>query len=88
MLFGGLAAACSAEGDLAEGEHGRIARAMDGDPLALDTGLKAQLAEVEASAPGYGRRKDEPFAEEAQALLNTAALGRSARLWSGGLSRD
>lgn len=88
MLLGGLAAACSAECDLAEGEQVRIARVMDGDALALDTGLKVRLAEVEAPAPGHGRRKDEPFAEAARALLNAAALGRSAKLWYGGLSRD
>ncbi len=88
VLLGGLAAACSPEGDLAEGEQGRVARVMDGDALALDTGLKVRLAEIEAPAPGYGRRADEPFAVEARVLLNAAALGRAAKLWYGGLSRD
>lgn len=80
VLLGGLAAACSADGELAEGEQGPIARVMDGDALALDTGLKVRLPEVEAPAPGYGRRKDEPCAEEARALLNAAALGQ-ALVW-------
>lgn len=83
-----LAAGCSAEPDLSEGETGRIARVMDGDALALDTGLRVRLAEIEAPAPGYGGRADEPFAIEARDALTRAALGRSARLWYGGLSRD
>ncbi|MEZ6030046.1 MAG: thermonuclease family protein [Hyphomonadaceae bacterium] len=90
-LAGGLAAmasGCSGEADLAGGESGRIARVMDGDALALDTGLRVRLAEVEAPAPGYNGRADEPFAVEARDALTRAALGRQARLWYGGLSRD
>ena len=83
-----LAAGCSGEPDLSEGETGRIARIMDGDALALDTGLRVRLAEIEAPAPGYNDRPDEPFAIEARDALERAALGRDARLWYGGLSRD
>jgi len=83
-----IAGACSGEADLAEGERGRIARIMDGDALALDTGLRVRLAEIEAPAPGYDGRADEPFSLEARAALERAALGREARLWYGGLSRD
>ena len=81
-------AACSAQADLAPGEHGRIARITDGDTLGLDTGLKIRLAEIEAPAPGYDGREDQPFAAEARASLAAAALGRSAKLFYGGLSRD
>lgn len=84
----GLAVGCSGEADLSEGETGRIARVMDGDALALDTGLRVRLAEIEAPAPGYNNRPDEPFAIEARDALERAALGREARLWYGGLSRD
>lgn len=84
----GLAVGCSGEADLSEGETGRIARVMDGDALALDTGLRVRLAEIEAPAPGYNNRPDEPFAIEARDALERAALGRDARLWYGGLSRD
>ncbi len=83
-----LAAGCSAQSDLAGGEQGRIARITDGDVLVLDTGLRVRLAEIEAPAPGYDGRDDEPFAQEARGGLHAAALGREARLWYGGLTRD
>lgn len=88
MLLAGLVAACSADGDLAGGEQGRVSRVLDGDALALDTGLRVRLAEVEAPAGGYGDRVGEPFGDEARAMLEAAAVGREARLWYGGLSRD
>jgi endonuclease YncB( thermonuclease family) len=83
-----FAAGCSAQGDLVGGEQGRIARISDGDVLGLDTGLRVRLTEIEAPTPGYDGREDEPFAREARAQLEAAALGREARLWYGGLSRD
>jgi endonuclease YncB( thermonuclease family) len=87
VLLGGLAA-CAAEADLAEGEAGRVARVLDGDSLALDTGLRVRLAEVEAPAAGYDGRTDEPGAAAAREVLERGGLGREARLWYGGLSRD
>lgn len=84
----GLAAACSPAPHLAAGETGRIARVSDGDLIALDTGQRVRLAELEAPAPGYQDRKGEPFADEARKLLTSAALGRQAKLFYGGLSRD
>lgn len=87
-VFGGLAGACSQENDLAEGEGGRVARVLDGDSLALDTGLRVRLAEVEAPAGGYGDRPDEPGAAVARSIVERASVGRQARLWYGGLSRD
>lgn len=83
-----LGAGCSAQGDLAEGEQGRVTRVLDGDVLALETGLRVRLAEIEAPAPGYGERVGEPWAEEARGVLAAAAVGRQAVLWYGGLSRD
>lgn len=56
--------------------------------LNLDTGLRVRLTEIEAPAPGYDGRQDEPYAKEARGVLEAAALGREARLWYGGLTRD
>jgi endonuclease YncB( thermonuclease family) len=89
ILIGATAAAaCSPQADLSPGEHGRIARVTDGDVLGLDTGLKIRLAEIEAPAPGYDGRADQPFAAEARVALVSAAMGRSAKLFYGGLQRD
>lgn len=88
FVLAGLAAACSQQGDLSAGEQGRVVRVLDGDALALDTGLRVRLVEVEAPAPGYDGRADEPWAAEAKAVLEAAAVGRQAQLWYGGLSRD
>lgn len=91
MLLSGMGlalTACAGESDLAEGESGRVARVLDGDSLALDTGLRVRLAEVEAPAAGYRDRAGEPGADVARAIVERAAVGREARLWYGGLSRD
>lgn len=88
VLAGLAAAGCAAQGDLSAGEQGRVARVLDGDALALDTGLRVRLVEVEAPAPGYDGRADEPWAVEARGVLQAAAVGRQAQLWYGGLSRD
>lgn len=88
MGAAGLLAGCSGQADLVAGEQGRIARIIDGDVLGLDTGLKVRLVEVEAPAPGYDGREDQPFATEARDALSAAGMGREARLWYGGLSRD
>ena len=88
FVLAGLLAACSSQGDLAEGESGRVARVLDGDSLALDTGLRVRLAEVEAPAAGYRDRQDEPGAAAARAIMERASVGREAQLWYGGLSRD
>jgi micrococcal nuclease len=88
LALAGLAAGCGGQSDLAGGEQGRISRITDGDVLGLDTGLRVRLVEIEAPAPGYDGRDDEPYAPEAREALEAAALGRQARLWYGGLSRD
>lgn len=88
VLLAGLATACAAQGDLAEGERGRVARVIDGDSLALDTGLRVRLAEVEAPAAGHGGRPNEPGAAAARDLMQRASMGRAAQLWYGGLTRD
>jgi endonuclease YncB( thermonuclease family) len=88
VALASLAAGCSGQADLSAGEQGRVSRITDGDVLGLDTGLRVRLVEIEAPAPGYDGRSDEPYAPEARAALTIAALGRQARLWYGGLSRD
>ncbi|RYI83943.1 MAG: hypothetical protein EON47_23145 [Acetobacteraceae bacterium] len=82
-----LAAGCSAQGDPAAGEQGRVTRVVYGDVLALETGLRVRLADIEAPAPGEGERVGEPWAEEARGVPAAAAV-RQAELWYGGLSRD
>jgi endonuclease YncB( thermonuclease family) len=84
----GLAAGCAPAPDLVAGEEGRIARVTDGDALVLDTGLKVRLVEIEAPRAGFGDRPGDPFGEEARQLLTREAIGRTARLHYGGLSRD
>ncbi len=84
----GAAAGCSEQADLDAGEQGRVSRVLDGDVLALETGLRVRLVEVEAPATGYRDRVGEPWAEEARSVLAAAAVGRQAQLWYGGLSRD
>jgi endonuclease YncB( thermonuclease family) len=88
FALAGFAAGCGGQADLSVGEQGRISRITDGDVLNLDTGLRVRLVEVEAPALGYDGRADEPFAPEARDMLAAAALGRQAKLWYGGLSRD
>lgn len=77
-------AGCARAPDLVPGESGRVARIVDGDTLTLDTGLRVRLAEIEAPAVSYG----DAFAAEAARLLEVAALGRTAKLYYGGLTRD
>ncbi len=67
---------------------GRLGAGLAGDALALDTGLRVSLVEVEASTPGYDRRPDEPWARQARALLEASTIGRQVELWYGELSRD
>lgn len=81
-------AACSRQSDLVAGEQGRIARVQDGDAIGLDSGLRIRLAEIEAPAPGYDGREDQPFAAEARSALMGVGMGRQAKLFYGGLSRD
>ncbi len=81
----GLLAACSRQPDLRRGESGAVARVTDGDLIALDTGLRVRLAEIEAPSP-YG--EGAPYGEEARDLLEREAVGRQAQLYYGGLSRD
>ncbi|MBI1340350.1 nuclease [bacterium] len=84
-----LPAACKApDPALSRGESGRVARVSDGDLLALDTGQRVRLVEIEAPSRGYRDRAGEPYAEDAAAVLSAAALGRTATLHYGGLSRD
>lgn len=77
-----LAAGCSQPPDLSEGEQGRIVRAFDGDLVTLDAGLRVRLVEIEAP------RASDPYGPEASAILRAASVGRQARLWYGGLTRD
>jgi micrococcal nuclease len=83
-VFGG----CAPKPDLLAGESGRIVRVSDGDLLYLDTGQAVRLVEIEAPSLRRSGRGPDAFAVSSQQLLSTAALGRTARLYYGGLSRD
>ena len=74
--------------DWAEGESGRVVRIQDGDTLALETGQSVRLVSIEAPAPGYRGREDAPFSEEATRIMEALALGRQAKLYYPGLTRD
>ncbi len=68
-------------GALEKGEEGQVTRAMNGDTLELDSGLRVFLAEIDAP---YG---EEEYAAQARAELEALALHRRVRLAYGGTRR-
>jgi endonuclease YncB( thermonuclease family) len=75
-------AACGPNiGNLERGEEGRVARAMNGDTLEFDSGLRVFLAEIDAP---YG---EADYAAQAQGELEALALHRKVRLAYGGARR-
>jgi len=70
------------------GEQGRVVRILDGDTLALSTGLVVKLAGVEAPSFGRGDAPDALYAKEAARMLEDMALGRTVQLRYPGLTRD
>tara|TARA_R100001086_G_scaffold141632_2_gene74369 strand:- start:1114 stop:1908 length:795 start_codon:yes stop_codon:yes gene_type:complete len=73
---------------LVAGESGRVVKIRDGDALTLDSGLSVRLAEIEAPRLAWNDRPQDPFGEQSFEMLEYIALGRVARLYYGGLSRD
>ena len=86
MLAGGCGDGVSS--GLTAGEQGRVVRIQDGDVLALDTGLRVRLTEIEAPRIGYRDREGDLYGEDAKRALEDVALGRDCRLYYGGLTRD
>ena len=83
--------ACSEPGpldDLARGEEGRVVRILDGDTVALSTGLVVKLASLEAPSFGRGGEPDDLFAYESARILEDLVMGRRVRLYYPGLTRD
>ena len=77
-----LLAACGPQlGELEKGETGRVVRAMNGDTLELDNGLRIFLAEIDAPT------RDQPYAAQAQAELEALTLHREVQLAYGGAKR-
>ncbi len=76
--------------NLTPGEMGRVSEIVDGDTLFLDSGLKVRLSAMQAPKLPLGRPGFEawPLAEEAKSELTDLALGKSVRLYYGGLKRD
>lgn len=84
-------AACGKAGPLdtlQPGEQGRVVRILDGDTLALNTGLVVKLASLEAPSFGRGDREDDVHAEESARILEDLCLGRHVQLYYPGLTRD
>lgn len=80
--FALLLAACGPQlGELEPGEEGRVVRAMSGDTLVLESGLRIFLAEIDAP------RGDQAYAAQAQGELEALALHRHVRLGYGGARR-
>lgn len=67
---------------LAPGEGGTVASAPTGDSLVLEDGRKVRLAGVDAPSG------DEPFAAEAQGVLQSLVVGRKVELLEGGADKD
>jgi len=92
LLLGlGALVACSKPAPLSAlepGEQGRVVRILDGDTVALSTGLVVKLANVEAPAFGRGEAEDALFAQDAARMLEDMALGREVQLYYPGLTRD
>lgn len=82
--------ACSEkpEADWLNGETGEVARIIDGDTLALNTGLVVRLVSVEAPLRPSRNRDGQPFGEEASEVLSRLALGRSVELFYPGMTED
>lgn len=74
---------------LAPGERGIVVSALDGDTLALASGLEVRLAGVQAPKRAPGQRGTEAaLAEEARGALSALAGGRTVTLRYGGARRD
>ncbi|MEQ1618132.1 MAG: thermonuclease family protein [Terricaulis sp.] len=68
-------------GNLEKGEEGSVTRALGGDTLELDSGLRVFLAEIDAP------RGEEEYAAQSRAELEALALHRKVRLAYGGTRR-
>lgn len=87
------ASAAAAEGAptdaLAPGERGIVVSALDGDTLALASGLEVRLAGMQAPKSAPGKRGDEAaLADEARSALAALAGGRMIALYHGSARRD
>ena len=91
-LIGGITLAACGDGEplssLEPGEEARVVRILDGDTLALSTGLVVKLASLEAPSFGRGGASDAIYAEESARILEDLIMGRQVRLYYPGLTRD
>lgn len=92
ILFAGLLLAACGETHpletLEPGETGRVVRILDGDTIALNTGLVVKLASLEAPSFGRGEDPDQTYAKESARILEDLCLGRRVQLHYPGLTRD
>lgn len=83
--------ACGKAGPLDQlepGEEARVVRILDGDTLALNTGLVVKLASLEAPSFGRGDEPDQTYAKESARILEDLTMGRQVRLAYPGITRD
>lgn len=85
-----LLTSCSGkpEDQWASGESGHVARILDGDTFALNTGLVVRLVSVEAPQRATRNRDGQAYGEEAAAVLERLALGRRVELYYPGMTED
>lgn len=76
------------EADWLKGETGEVARILDGDTLALNTGLVVRLVSVEAPQRPGRNRAGQPYGDEAAKTLERLALGRPVELFYPGMTED
>lgn len=69
---------------LENGEHGKVARVLDGDSFIMESGLIVRMAQIEAPRI----RSNDPEGFAARAALNSYVSGKEVQLKYGGLRRD
>ena len=90
VAFSGWAQSAVARCDLRPGETGMVLRVIDGDTIAMDSGLEVRL--IGSLAPNrpadIDARHPWPLADEAEGLLTSLAKGKRVQLFYGGRRRD
>lgn len=70
--------------------RGEVRAVIDGDTVALETGVEVRLVGIQAPKLALGRPgfKDWPLAAESREALSRLALGKAVTLWYGGRQSD
>ena len=75
---------------LKKGEAGKVVRVIDGDSFVLESGLKVELAGVQAPKPAWPDKGYDawPLADEARQALSQIIQGQTVQLYYSGKPRD